>query len=302
MLERILVPLDGSELADRIVAPMRSTLSRGSDVALLQVVPSDVLPVDHPPGKNPLTLARRHLATKRDELTAHGVCAHTRLAIGDPASKILDFAREHGTTLIVMSTHGRTGATRLLRGSVAERVLRHSPVPVLLANPAALGAHEEFRFRKILVPLDGSERSAEILPLVAELAKLHGSEVIIFFSVPIIVSPEPYTGPPPISLAEGEQVLEPFHARLYDVPVKRVVAYGDPASNILGLVLDQKVDLVAMTSHGRTGASRWLFGSVAEQVTRHARCPLLVMRTAGPPLPGPARSREAERAVPVRTS
>jgi nucleotide-binding universal stress UspA family protein len=303
MLERILVPLDGSQLADQILVPMRATLSRSSDVSLLTVVPSHAIPKDHSPGQDPLTVARRHLAARRDDLIAHGVCAHARLTVGDAASKILEAARGHGSTLIVMSTHGRSGAARFLRGSVAERVLRHSPIPVLVANPRALEGREEPRFRRILVPLDGSDRSAEILPLVAELAKLHGSEVILFFSIPMLVSPEPiFASGPVMSVAEGEQLLEPFQRGFYDVPVKRRAAIGDPASNILALIESEKIDLVAMTTHGRSGPSRWFLGSVAEQVTRHATCPLLIKRTGGPPLGAAAAAGTAEAARDSATS
>ena len=189
MLERILV-LNGSELADRILAPLTTVLAKSSDVSLLTVVPSHVLTRDHPPGQNPLTLARKHLAECRDTLIERGVCAHTRLAVGDAASRILGCpgARHDSHRL---STHGRTGAERLVRGSVAERVLRHSPVPVLTANPRALQAHEQLRFGKILVPLDGSERSAEVIPDVAELARIRGSEVILFYGIPITCSSNP---------------------------------------------------------------------------------------------------------------
>jgi nucleotide-binding universal stress UspA family protein len=298
MLERILVPLDGSELADRIVNPLTALLAKSSDVSLITVVPSAVLPQDHAPGHNPLTIARKHLGLRRDELTEKGVCAHTRLAIGDPASKVLEWAKEHGATLIVMATHGRTGADRLIRGSTAERVLRHSPVPVLVANPKALEASEELRFKKILVPLDGSERSAEIIPDVIELARVHGSEVVLFYGIPIDVQLEPWAAAGPImTQADGEKLLEPFQARFHDVPVRRVVALGAPGISILSVAEDEKVDLIAMTTHGRTGASRWFFGSVAEQVTRHATCPLLVKRTAGPPLEAKKQSEAVATAA-----
>lgn len=293
MLEKILIPLDGSPLADRIIAPLQPTLAQ-AEVTLLGVVPSWILPLDHPPGQNPLTLTRKHLGERRDELLARGVTALERLAVGDDAAaKILDFAREHGSTLIAMSTHGRTGASRLVRGSVAERVLRHSPVPVLLANPFAFAKDGELRFRRILVPLDGSERSAEIIPRVKELAKLYGSEVILTYSVPIVVAMEPWMAAGPVMTeADGAALLERFHLPFYDIPVRRIVTLGDPATNILELIEREKIDLVAMSTHGRSGAARWFFGSVAEQVTRHAKCPLLVVRTGGP-APQPSKPAES---------
>jgi nucleotide-binding universal stress UspA family protein len=282
MFEKILVPLDGSELADRILDHLRGVLSASADLTLLGVVPSWQLPLEHPPAKNPLTLAKQHLAARESELEKRGISARSRLEVGDDAAaKIIDFARAHGATLIAMTTHGRTGASRLVRGSVAERVLRHSTVPVLIANPIALAKGEEVRFRKILVPLDGSERAAEVIPSVVELAKKHGSEVLLTYSVPILVSLEPYVASAPIvTAAEGEALLQSFRKRFGDVPVRSVVRFGDPAMNILALAESEKVDLIAMTTHGRTGASRWFFGSVAEQVTRHATCPLLLVRNA----------------------
>lgn len=294
MLERVLLPLDGSALADRITTHLGGLLARSGEVTLLGVVPARLLPAEYPVGENPLTLARKHLGDKRDELARAGIAARARLEVGDDAAaKILDFARAHATTLIAMSTHGRTGAQRLLRGSVAERVLRHSTVPVLLANPLALAANEEIRFRKILIPYDGSERAAEVIPRVLELAKVHGSEVILTYSIPLVVAMEPFTAPGPVmTTADADALLARAHERFYDVPVRRIVTEGDPATRILELVDREKVDLVAMTTHGRSGVGRWLFGSVAEQVTRHATCPLLVVRNVVPVSPSAAETAE----------
>src|SRR5438552_367624 len=173
MLEKILVPLDGSELADRVLIQVRRLLvGKDAEVVLLRVVPEETIGKVHAPGKNPLALARKHMDRIRDGLLEQGAQAKSRIVVGDAAAKILDVALEIEPSLIAMSTHGRSGVASLLRGSVAERVLRRSPHPLLVANPHALAGGGEVRMRKILVPLDGSELSAEILPLAIEIGKL----------------------------------------------------------------------------------------------------------------------------------
>ena len=184
-------------------------------------------------------------------------------------------ARVTGARMIVMATHGHGGLTRVVRGSVAERVLRSCETPLLLCNPRELSAPGEAPFLRILVPLDGSRQSASILPVVEELALAHGSEVVL-----LSVDPKP--------LEEGSErcaevtaFLNQAARHLQERGIQKLAlrsAVGSPADRILSAVEETRADLVAMATHGRSGFSRLRFGSVAEEVLRKCVRPLLVVR------------------------
>jgi len=168
MLERILVPLDGSPLSDRILVHVRRLLHAvDGEVTLLRVVERAALADE----------AREHLDQVEAALHAEGARATTRVVVGEPAARIIDVATEIEPSLIAMATHGRTGLGRAFLGTVCGRVLASSRWPLLLANPLALEEPDTLRFRKILVPLDGGEASSAILPAAAELARLLGAEL-----------------------------------------------------------------------------------------------------------------------------
>ena len=253
---------------------------------LLRVVPDRI---DYPASADQRRLieqAQQDLGELRDRLFEQGAdVGCSVLMSGDPASKILSFARRYRPSLIAMSTHGRTGLKRWTRGSVAERVLRSSPFPLLLWNPfqpSGIGRGGGARFQKILVPFDGSETSAEILPLVREFALLNDARVVLFHAQTLYPTAGDYAGiilPP--SPKEMVKMFKPFLRRLRGVRTSVRIVIGIPAEAVLEAARKEEADLIAMTTHGRSGLSRWAFGSVAEQILRHCPLPLLVQRTGG---------------------
>lgn len=286
MLQKILVPLDGSELSDRILEQVRRLLVReDAEVTLIRVVTEASLESETS-ADAVLASAREHLERVRGSLRAQGARAESDLLVGDPASRINEFASSYAPSLIAMSTHGRTGLMRWVRGSVAERVLRTSHHPLLLShpaprrvNPATAPSPGQLRFRKVLVPLDGSDRAAAILPLVAEFARLYDAELILHHAVEV-----PPIGFKPLTIlssAEAQAALEHAASRVSGVRVRARVTHGVAAAAILDLAAEEQVDLVAIASHGRTGLDRWAFGSVAEHVVRSCTAPLLVKRVTG---------------------
>ncbi len=288
-LKKILVPLDGSKTSDRILDQVRRILLRKDvELRLLRVLPEPLSYQEDPDRRKRLVEAQSHLERHCEALEAQGARAgYATVPAGDPASRILNYAGRYKPSLIAMTTHGRTGTRRWIRGSVAERILRSAPFPVLLWNPsrAAEGGvkGEGPRFRKILVPLDGSETSARILPLVGELAEAYGSTVVLYHVVPLyanVAGEYPIVQLPPTP-AEIARQLAPYRRRLKGIPVKVASELGVPAASILDAAKAMHADLIAMTTHGRSGASRWAFGSVAEQILRHCPYPLLVLRTGG---------------------
>jgi nucleotide-binding universal stress UspA family protein len=282
MLTKVLVPLDDSVLSHGILTHVRRILlQEGAAVKLVRVLSRAELS-RATTDEEIVSLARAHLSRVVTLLEERGIEASYELLVGDAAGRILDLAEDWQPSLMAMASHGRSGADRWIRGSVAERVLRGSRFPLLLSNPIQLegdpwwGAPEgsrdlarEVAWKRILVPLDGSELSASILPLAADVARLHSSEIVLFH-VHERGSPE-----------DPKQTLDPYRRLLEGIPVTTRVAEGDPALAILDAASESLVDLVAMTTHGRSGISRWAFGSVAEHVIRHCASPLLVQRTAG---------------------
>lgn len=287
MNKRILCPLDGSYLSDEILTQVRRILGKqDAEVILLHVLPA---PGAAPSAEHEAELRRAnyHLDRQREALQKEGTTTRCELATGDdPAQEIVRFADRCEPWLVAMSSHGRTGFDRWVRGSVAERVMERCRFPILTANPAGLGNSAEkaqLRFSRILVPVDGSECAMAILPMVAELARMYESTVMLFYVAPM---PKVHGELDPNlvkywTAAEAAPVLEPYRAQMVKegVAAKIITAAGDPAQEILRASEQGQCDLVAMTTHGRTGLSRWLYGSVAEKVLRHLRWPLLVKRT-----------------------
>jgi len=272
---RILVPLDGSELSEGIFAHVRRLLVRDdAEVVLFHVLAERLTPPSEEERK-----ASEYLTTLVDRLTESGGSAHYHLASGDASTEILSFAAASEPSLIAMSTHGRGGLGRWARGSVAERVLRNSTHPLLLASPAGLGderTEAHVGFRRILVPLDESEWAADIIPLVRTLAISYEAEVILFHVEPMSVAPvQRVPDGAPGSLDRQRAALEDA-----DVPVRVRTEHGSFAGCILNAVDDDEADLVMMTTHGRSGFSRWVFGSVAEKVIRNCPVPIIVVRGA----------------------
>lgn len=280
-MKTVLVPLDGSELSDAILKHVERLIAgEPCQVVLLRVLPpsgGEELPGQAQAERD---LALAHLATMRGKLEAVGATVRTELREGDPAAEILATAEQVKPTLVAMSSHGRTGVLRWIRGSVAERVLRACTTPLLLVTPRNAGRDGEPRFRRILVPLDGSERSAAVLGLVEDVARRHSAEVLL-----LRVEWEGLNRPLLASMLTPEKIaqsLHPWAERLggKGIPARTLAATGDFASEILDTAEREAVDLIAMTTHGRSGLPRLVDGSVSEQVLRHCRKPLLVVRAS----------------------
>lgn len=285
MLQRILVPLDGSALSEGILGPVRRLLGSQlhREATLVQVVDDRLDPFHPGRHERELQEARTYLQRVRERLVDDGYKAACRVLFGDPAAAIVQHAAGERFDLVAMATHGRTGIRRWMRGSVAERVLRHCDVPLLLANPAGVdpaggeGPEPSGFLERVIVPLDGSELAARALPLATEVARTTRAEVLLLH-----VDEGPGLTPEG-DARRTERLRASFegHRRALTAEGIRVgigIDRGDPAERIVSAATGIHADLVVMTSHGRSGRSRWWFGSVAENVVRHLGCPLLVQR------------------------
>lgn len=302
MFKNILVPLDGSELAEQALPPaMKIAQVSGAAVRLLRsMVPVHMMMPDYAAENDWVWPAQslewsrfeaqEYLQAVREAQHNAGVAIETTVAEGDEAGAIIDTAVAEATDLIVMTSHGRSGARRWLLGSVTERVLHNAPCPVLVvrgARPWPIG--------HIIIPLDGSALAEEALGPGMALARCVGARVTLVRVVP----PVPALGKQSVSYewlerdtgryiqqsaTENVESYLAAMARRYlhqNLDVDCLTLHGDVVDEILKLVEKEQVDLVAMTTHGRTGLKRWVYGSVTSKVMRGSPGSMLIVRPSG---------------------
>lgn len=215
---------------------------------------------------------------------------------GRTYEEICDLARELNIDLIVLASRGNTGFKRLVLGSTAERVVRFSPCPVLVVRQrrrkenvdlGLVASGKKFRIRKILAPIDFSQCSMAGAVYAAFLSKNFDAKLRLFHSVqtapPIVVdrTGANFSGRDGLSLKNARLEMEAFSKLdfLRDVKCAVDVRTGYPIDEICGETKEPDVDLVVISTHGRSGLNRLLLGSVAEHVVRYAECAVLVVPT-----------------------
>jgi nucleotide-binding universal stress UspA family protein len=268
MVNKILTALDGSKTSESILPYLESLLaSQDANVTLVKVIPL--------PSPTKTHEASVYLNRVAAGLRAKGAVVDIHILTGKPAQTLVDMAVRGGYSLVVMCTGGKTGLKRLLLGSVAEEVLRISPVPVLIVQPLPKNAARP-QFKRIVVPLDGSHRSGSILPTVSGLAKATGAKILFM----TIVEPRAKDDLP-VEVWARNMFKEQKQLHKEGVQTELAIRYGDPALEILSFGDVHHADLIALSTHGRTGLERVRYGSVAEKVLRQGKVPLLILRTAG---------------------
>lgn len=296
MKRKVLVPLDGSPFAERVLAFLRIVAKPNSAELLLMHVsqPSQYYTVLVPDAMHTVDIthwqqqAENYLMRMTEELRAEGYEVTPLMTKGDVASTICDVADVQDADLIAMTTHGRSGIEKWVLGSVADRVIRSARQPVFFVRPQE-NQMPVGGIGRILVPLDGSPLAEKALPEAISLAQSNKSEVWLLQSVEFPEYwGEEYAGmhswPAMISTEEQEAAAREYLLQMaagltdLNIPTQIVVTTGHAASAISDVVSDNDIDLIVMSTHGRSGLSRWVFGSVAEKVVRLAECPVLLIR------------------------
>jgi nucleotide-binding universal stress UspA family protein len=277
MAVSILAPFDGSALAESGLrcgaALARAT---GARLLLLHVVPEVAY----------VSRAEQAMAAIARRLRDEGTEVQVAVKPGDAAQVIVDVATASGASLIALSTHGQGGLGRWLYGSVAARVLRATPVPVLLVPAGCVRAWPVGRPLRILVALDGSGFAQEALAPVALLAGAQGAHIVLVQVVEPAVTPETWRGNTYVALRTAQSIVE---ARAYleqmagtlrgpTVIVETCARAGAPAATLLEIAREYQVDLIAMTTHGWSGVSPVCMGRVAAGVLQDATMPILLVR------------------------
>jgi nucleotide-binding universal stress UspA family protein len=286
-MKRILVPLDGTTLAAAVIGDARQLAGPDGELVLVQ----DVLHRRHPlePGErdesDALDASYEYLDRKARRLRDRGVKVRVEtLLIADTAVAIDEAARIFNVDMIACATHGRGPFGRLVRGGVAWRAMANSPVPVLLrhaeSKPVGGPAHMTPPGR-ILVPLDGSRYSETALPLAVELARQWDVDIVLEQVIPDLGASQGsfgYSGREDLrkdaNLAQDR--LEYIAARL-PVQVSIDVCTGPIVESLVVAVARHDISHVVMASHGRTGLSRVIVGSVADALIHELRCPIFVI-------------------------
>ena len=285
----VLVPTDGSEHADTALSYAISFAERtGARVHVCTVVNPYVLSK-----VSDLSDAREAaeavVADAAERVEAAGVDAVTAVREGSPADAIREYVEEAGVDCVVMSTHGRSGVERYLVGSVTEKVVRTSPVPVLAVHESDAGDGRTGGYRRVLLPTDGSDAVTTAERTAVAFAAAFDATLDV---VSVVDSTDLSTAAGPTG-AEGEavrQVEKALEARAgratdavaddaaaADVTVETSVEEGRVHERILARATETDADLIVVGTHGRGGVERFVLGSVAEKVVRLADRPVLVV-------------------------
>jgi nucleotide-binding universal stress UspA family protein len=298
MYSRVLAPLDGSALAERVLPYARLVAaSLGSRLELFRVV--------EPPPLGDWDLAQgmmiphaeldqesdvlEYLDIAAARLRRSGLPVSRSFRTGDPASQIVKIAEAEEDTLVAMSTRGRSGMTRWLMGSVTDKVLRGTTCSMLIVRGMSDGVDEDdLKIRRIVAPLDGSRRSERALPPAVSLAKALSVGASLVYAMQRETDGSEPEGNTPAEDGgrQGRVLADEYLEEIADElrqgglgDVEQHVEYGDPAEVIVDFAEETEGCLIAMATHGRSPMQRWLLGSVTDRVTRHSSCPVLVVRS-----------------------
>lgn len=296
MFSPIMVPLDGSELAEQALAPARA-LARHShaELLLVRVAAPKQMFVPAEPGFGVLypdqslveerKEAEQYFARLRAAYADADLPLHVEIPEGDVAGAVVDAARQAQARLIIMSSHGYSGVKRWLLGSVAEKVLYAAPCPVWVVRAATPP-------RQMLLTLDGSALAEAVLLPALAVARCFGTEITLLRVVPEVSGHE-IQSLDKFERGFGRRLVEETNEaaadylsqvadrfRDEDLKLHTAVRSGPAGNTILEYAERHALDLVAMTTHGRTGLRRWIYGSVTHKVLSQLPCSMLVARSA----------------------
>ena len=256
MYDEILVPTDGSDVAERAgTLAVRMATFFDADLTVVSV-------------EEPGDAARAERAVEAIEETAREAGLTPRTEIIDPEEAIhraiIDAAEEHGADVVVMGTHGRTGIGRFLLGSVAEQTIQESPIPIVTVHEDTV---IDLEVDAVLVPTDGSTGAEAATDHAIDLAADTGATIHALYAT----SGGREANPSPV-----EGVRE--RAEAAGVEVVTATRRGRPYESIAGYVAEANIDIVVMGSHGRTGLRRYLLGSVTERTVRFSPVPVVTVK------------------------
>lgn len=312
MYSRMLVPLDGSELAETVCTYAKELAGRlDIDVILLHI--------SNPASQGLVAMERAyitHMAAimaeqvkevqKKTDPLGKGRPAKVigELKVGYSAEEILSYADKESIDLILLASHGRSGVKRWTLGSVADKVMKFTKIPVWLVKA---GVPEEIPYdkwprRTLIVPLDGSKLAESVLPHVEILAKQRGDEpvdVVLLRISEMVTIPTYYT--PDVSgvalnwdnfiqqeTVRRKQMAKEYLAEIENrlrnsgVVVRSEVIEGQPNDEIVNYANKLPFSMIIMATHGRSGLSRLVYGSAAANILHGVNKPMFIIKPQTP--------------------
>jgi nucleotide-binding universal stress UspA family protein len=296
MFEHILVPLDGSRLAEAVL-PATAVLAKKlqAQILLFHVIERDAPQQIH---------GEKHLSKQQEaevylnkisqlpEFSGIPITQHVHTGTtADVPHSIVDHIAEYGSCLIIMCTHGRGGIRSWIFGSIAQQVINLSKTPILLVQPERMLKEARNKFEKLLVPLDGQLEHEQALPVAAIVAQACTSEINLAMIVPTYTSLPleqavtarmlPGSSSTLLEFAQTDSIeyLKNHTHTLQDfgLKVSAFVQRGDPARETIQLAKKINADLIVMATHAKTAGDAFWSGSVTPQIMRRTHLPLLLV-------------------------
>jgi nucleotide-binding universal stress UspA family protein len=296
MFKRLLVPLDGSSLAEAVL-PATVYLAQilGASVTLIHIIERNAPPEIH--GDRHLTNptdAQDYLQTVTQRIFPAGIRVEQHVhssQVSDVARTITEHVSEFASDLIIMCTHGHGGLRAWLFGSIAQQVISLGVTPILLIQPAQSGTAPSFACRQLLVPLDGDPDHEQALPVAMGLAQICGAKIHLVMVVPTLPTlpkeqaaaakllPSTTTALLNLTQQKAEAYLTGWVTQLQaaGLLVTAQVSRGDPATTIAQTRQQIRADLVVLGTHGKKGADAFWSESVAPKLTSRFNQPLLLV-------------------------
>jgi nucleotide-binding universal stress UspA family protein len=299
MLDPILVPLDGSLLAECVLPHARAIAQAfNSRVMLLRGLDRNQAAekaqlFDLLNWQINKTGAKLYLDKTSTRLQKSGLRVEVTIMEGLVAESIADFAQSQGMKLIILSSHGRSGLSQWGISSVTQKIIFSAPTSVLIirAHQPTASDLDERLYTRIMVPLDGSRRAENVLPMVTVLARFHQSRIHL---VHVVRAPEMARQMPlareDVDLSnrvitrnreEAIRYLDQvrLHSALEGIDVETHLLTGDNAASALHEFADQEhIDLVALSAHGYSGNNRWPYGSMVNNFILYSKVPLIIVQ------------------------
>jgi nucleotide-binding universal stress UspA family protein len=301
-MRRVLVPLNGSAIAEQIIPEARRLAGPEGKLILVHDASIPDSGPERPPATRPLTAAEAesYLNKQAETLRAEGVQVSVkRTLLSDIAPLGIDHAaRLYRADIIALATHGRSPMGRLVHGGTAWRAVAGSTIPVLLLHAnGTVQTHTEVPVRRrILVPLDGSPYAEKAIPVAQELALEWNASIVLIRVIPIESQPSGGLGmiaPFPVDYEDDVRSARDYLERIASSlqgDSQTCVYTGTVLDSILETIQGEAITDVVMASHGRTGLSRVILGSVADSLIHELRIPVIL-------IPALARGRLEEHDV-----
>lgn len=298
MFNKILVPLDGSDLAECVLPHVYALArSNGAEVILLHVVeqnnpPDQARPVDPLTWRFRQVEARNYLdeIARRFQATELSNAIETVLLEGQAADRIVELARERQVDLIALSSHGRSGLSGWNVSSVVQKIILRAYTSVFIARAYQTRQPEldGLRYRRILVPLDGSQRAEYIVALLAALSQAHQSEILLTH---VVAQPEMPRRVPltpeerdlrqrlvELNREEISRYFDQLKTHLPGTVETRVVVSDTVIATLNHLAEETLADLVVLSAHGYSAAREYPYGSVSVSFIAYGATPLLIVQ------------------------